>query len=77
MPVMSGTEATEIIRNSINKDIPIIALTADAFSEHHAEYMLSGMSDIVTKVLYLCCRTYKKPINTKKLKDIFAKFGFV
>ncbi len=53
MPVMSGTEATEIIRNSISKDIPIIALTADAFSEHHAEYMLSGMSDIVTKVFFI------------------------
>jgi CheY-like chemotaxis protein len=29
MPVMNGFEATEFIRNKMNSDIPIIALTAD------------------------------------------------
>lgn len=35
MPVMSGLEASEVIRklDRSDKDIPIIAMTADAFSE--------------------------------------------
>ena len=55
MPVMSGYEATEFIRDRTNKvrnpDIPIIALTADAFPETKKKVLESGMNDFVTKPL--------------------------
>ena len=51
MPVMSGTEATEIIRGmgEGKRDIPIIALTADAMEDHQQAYFAAGMNSIVTK----------------------------
>jgi len=51
MPEMGGVEATQIIR----KDIPlenqpmIIALTADASTEHRTTYLNSGMQAVLTK----------------------------
>lgn len=55
MPVMSGYEATEFIRDRTNKvrnpEIPIIALTADAFPETKKKVLESGMNDFVTKPL--------------------------
>jgi signal transduction histidine kinase/DNA-binding response OmpR family regulator len=55
MPVMNGYQATEFIRNKINRvknpDIPIIALTADAFPETKRKVIESGMNDFVTKPL--------------------------
>lgn len=53
MPEMSGYEAASIIRNPdskvINHNIPIIALTADAFMETRQKVMEVGMNDFVTK----------------------------
>jgi len=51
MPIMSGTEATEIIRGLYDdrKDIPIVALTADAMEDHQQAYFAAGMNGIVTK----------------------------
>jgi CheY-like chemotaxis protein len=55
MPVMSGYEATAYIRDRTNRlrnpEIPIIALTADAFPETKKKVMESGMHDFVTKPL--------------------------
>jgi signal transduction histidine kinase/two-component SAPR family response regulator len=55
MPVMSGYEATAFIRDKTNKlrnpDIPIIALTADAFPETRKKVLDEGMNDFVTKPL--------------------------
>ena len=55
MPVMSGYEATSLIRDKTNRlrnpEIPIIALTADAFPETKKKVMESGMNDFVTKPL--------------------------
>ncbi len=55
MPVMSGYEATAFIRDRTNRlrnpEIPIIALTADAFPETKKKVMESGMNDFVTKPL--------------------------
>jgi CheY-like chemotaxis protein len=55
MPVMSGYEATNFIRDKTNRlrnpEIPIIALTADAFPETKKKVMESGMNDFVTKPL--------------------------
>lgn len=57
MPVMSGYEATAYIRDRTNRlrnpEIPIIALTADAFPETKKKVMESGMNDFVTKPLEL------------------------
>jgi len=55
MPVMSGYEATSFIRDKTNKlrnpEIPIIALTADAFPETRKKVLEEGMNDFVTKPL--------------------------
>ena len=47
MPVMGGCEATKQIRSLPREDaksIPIIAVTANAFSEDIAETMAAGMN---------------------------------
>jgi len=51
MPEMSGMEATRRIRQSKTyaKDIPIIALTAHAFSDVRREAIEAGMNDLLAK----------------------------
>lgn len=51
MPIMSGTEATKLIRqmDDDKASIPIIALTADAMKEHRRGYIEAGMNDVATK----------------------------
>lgn len=51
MPEMDGFAATRAIRASIAPyaTIPIIALTANAFSEDKEEALAAGMNDFVTK----------------------------
>jgi len=49
MPVMDGIKATQIIRNELKMDTPIIALTAHALNEEKEKYMLSGLNDYITK----------------------------
>jgi PAS domain S-box-containing protein len=53
MPEMSGYQATQLIRSKNtpvrNSDIPIIALTADAFSETKRMVLENGMNDFVIK----------------------------
>ncbi len=49
MPVMDGVEATLYIREHISNNIPIVALTANAFKKDIDQYMASGMNDYVTK----------------------------
>jgi PAS domain S-box-containing protein len=53
MPELSGFQATEQIRarntEVRNPDIPIIALTADAFTETRRKVLEAGMNDFVTK----------------------------
>ena len=52
MPVMNGLEATREIRKLKNPDaarIPIIAMTADAFSENVAECIEAGMNSHISK----------------------------
>jgi len=51
MPVLSGIEATRIIRAEISKDLPIIALTAAVMKEDLARTQESGMNDFLTKPL--------------------------
>ncbi len=49
MPVMDGIETTLKIRNEMHLDIPIIALTANAFKDDAQRCIESGMNDVVTK----------------------------
>jgi len=51
MPEMDGVTAAQWIRASemAQRDIPIIALTADALEGHRERYLAAGMSDYVTK----------------------------
>jgi len=58
MPELSGPEATRQIRARADGKsvLPIVALTADAMTEHTAEYLAAGMNGVVAK-----------PINRAKL----------
>ncbi len=51
MPEMSGPAATRAIRQlpGAKAGIPIIAVTADAMTEHMADYLAAGMNACVTK----------------------------
>ena len=51
MPVMDGVQATQAIRESQNhwRDVPIIALTADAMTDDKAKYLSVGMNGYVVK----------------------------
>ncbi|TDE09220.1 response regulator [Dyadobacter psychrotolerans] len=48
MPILNGFEATKIIRAQ-GSQIPIIALTASAFTEERDKAMSSGFSDYLVK----------------------------
>lgn len=65
MPVMTGYEATEAIRNldRPDKDIPIIAMTADAFSEDIKKCLDAGMNAHVAK-----------PIDIREVSRLLEKF---
>ncbi|MCK5259839.1 MAG: response regulator [Candidatus Omnitrophica bacterium] len=49
MPVLGGVEATQIIRQKIDRDIPIIALTAAVLEEDRKKAEDAGMNDFMTK----------------------------
>ena len=54
MPKMDGVEATKQIRNSerpLNKNIPIIAMTAHALPEIQKKCLDAGMDNYITKPL--------------------------
>jgi PAS domain S-box-containing protein len=71
MPEMNGFEATKYIRNVMNSNIPIIALTADVTSADVEKCIAAGMNDYVSKpidekVLYAKIITSLKESNTIK-----------
>ena len=49
MPEMDGLQATRVIRQELKSDIPIIALTANAFKKEIEQCLEAGMNDFVTK----------------------------
>ena len=49
MPEMDGLEATKVLRNRGYKEIPIIAMTADAMKEDRDKCLESGMNDYMAK----------------------------
>ena len=64
MPVMDGYEATRTIRAMDREDnaLPIIAMTADVFSDNMERCIESGMNECITKPLDVaeCLRVLKK-----------------
>jgi two-component system, sensor histidine kinase len=63
MPVMNGIEANRLIK-MINKDIPVIAVTAYAQTTDRTIIMNENFDDYMSK-----------PINSKKLLDIIAIYA--
>ena len=50
MPRLDGLSATRMIRGGgASRDVPIIAVTAQAAPERREQYILAGMSDVLTK----------------------------
>ena len=65
MPIMDGYEATKIMRsfNNKNAQIPIIAMTANAFEEDRKHALQLGMNEHLAK-----------PVDIEKLKDVLTKY---
>ena len=66
MPIMNGLEATAAIRNSIHpdcKNIPIIALSANAFEEDVEHSLAYGMQAHISK-----------PVEIDVLKKLFMQY---
>jgi len=53
MPLVDGYKLTRTIRDQGNNELPIIAITANAFPEIKAECLKAGMNDIITKPVEL------------------------
>ncbi len=49
MPVMDGLQATKIIREELNNNVPVIALTANAIKGDQEKYLEYGMNSYVLK----------------------------
>ncbi|MBD0402331.1 response regulator [Flammeovirga sp. EKP202] len=49
MPVMDGIEATKLIRQKFDENLPIIALTANSGADDQKLYRMSGMNACVAK----------------------------
>ena len=62
MPVMNGIQATEKIR-AITLDLPIVAVTANAFLIEQQQALAAGCNDIIAK-----------PYTYEKLKETIIKY---
>jgi two-component system, sensor histidine kinase SagS len=64
MPEMDGYEATRRIKGDIRiKDIPVIAMTANALDSDRQKCMDAGMNDFITK-----------PFDRKELEDLMYRY---
>ncbi|MBI9018302.1 MAG: response regulator [Phycisphaerae bacterium] len=63
MPVMDGLEATKKIRKAGYSDLPIVAMTANAFTRDRERCLESGMNDFLSK-----------PINKNKVLGRIKKW---
>jgi len=64
MPVMNGIEATQEIRiDSLNKETPILAMTANAFDEDRGICLAVGMNEHISK-----------PVDPDKLYEILLRW---
>jgi PAS domain S-box-containing protein len=63
MPVMDGLAATQIIRQEISKDFPVIALSAAVMQEDKEKGSAAGMTDYLNK-----------PVSLQDLKAVIVKW---
>jgi CheY-like chemotaxis protein len=75
MPEMNGFEATKYIRNTMNSNIPIIALTADVTTVDLAKCKAVGMNDYIAKPIDERL-LYSKIIGLAKKPVTFNSNGF-
>jgi CheY-like chemotaxis protein len=68
MPIMSGQEATQVIRSTVAKERQpiIVALTADAFVENEERCREIGMEHFL-----------QKPVDKKKLEQVLHKYSVI
>lgn len=67
MPELDGLEATRLLRNVLHlKDIPVIALTANAMETDRQRCQEAGMNDFLAK-----------PINVSELERVLSQWLFV
>jgi signal transduction histidine kinase/DNA-binding response OmpR family regulator len=64
MPTMDGYTATEVIRNQLKSEIPIIAMTAHAMAGEKEKCLEIGMNDYVSK-----------PLNENTLFNMIAQYA--
>ena len=63
MPEMDGIEATQILRNNLGNELPVIAVTANAIREELEYYLKVGFNDYLTK-----------PFEERKLLEKMVQF---
>lgn len=63
MPLVDGYKLAKTVRDRGNHELPIIALTADAFPEKKAECLKAGMNGQITK-----------PVDLQTLKNTLEKY---
>lgn len=63
MPIMDGMDATRFIRNKLKNEIPIVALSANAFKDEIRACKEIGMNDYLTK-----------PFEEEKLINTISKY---
>ena len=63
MPIMDGYEATRRIRKSLQPEIPIVALTADAMPPARERCLSEGMNDYLAK-----------PLELSRLAEVLARW---
>lgn len=64
MPVMDGVTATEKIREKYKaSELPIVAMTANAFDDDKMKCFEAGMTDFISK-----------PVKIDKLRDVLIKY---
>jgi HPt (histidine-containing phosphotransfer) domain-containing protein len=63
MPIMDGYEATRRIRKSLQPEIPIVALTADAMPPARERCLSEGMNDYLAK-----------PLELPRLSEVLARW---
>lgn len=64
MPVLNGRDATQYIRQKLQMDLPIVALTANASEGDREKFLACGMNNYLTK-----------PIDVKALENILCKYS--
>ena len=64
MPVMSGIEATRVIRNNGGAQPVIVALTANAFDSDREACLQAGMDEFLSK-----------PLNRNDLLAVLQRYG--